>query len=86
MFSVNHVIETHSAQQMREMQYASMKLSELREAARSQGLRGWTALRRDDLREFLINNGARPSTLEPEQVPSTPNINVLLENLRGLES
>ncbi len=39
-----------------------MKISELQEVARSQGLKGWTALRKNDLREFLINNGAKPST------------------------
>ncbi len=65
-----------------------MKLSELREVARSQGLKGWTALRKNDLREFLISNGAkRPSTSRLKQVPSTstPNTNTLLERIRELE-
>ena len=39
-----------------------MGISELREVARSRGLKGWTALRKNDMREFLINNGTKPST------------------------
>ena len=45
-----------------------MKISELQEVARSQGLKGWTALRKNDLREFLINNGAKPSTSRPKHL------------------
>ena len=51
------------------MEYSNMKVSELREVARSRGLKGWTALRKNDLREFLINNGVRkPSTSRPKRV------------------
>ncbi len=46
-----------------------MRISELREVARSRGLKGWTALRKNDLREFLINNGVRkPSTSKPKRL------------------
>ena len=56
-----------------------MKISELREVARNRGLKGWTAVRRNDLREFLINNGVRkPST-------STPASEVLLDRIKKLE-
>ena len=56
-----------------------MKISELREVARNRGLKGWTAVRRSDLREFLINNGVRkPST-------STPASEVLLDRIKKLE-
>jgi hypothetical protein len=52
------------------MEYDNMKILELREVARSRGLKGWTALRKNDLREFLIINGVRkPSTSKPKQVP-----------------
>ncbi len=63
-----------------------MKISELREVARSRGLRGRTALRKNDLKEFLINDSVRkPSTSRPKQVPSTSNTNALLERIRKLE-
>ena len=32
----------------------NMRISELREVARSRGSKGWTALTKNDLREFLI--------------------------------
>ena len=35
------------------MEYDTTKISGLREVARSRGLKGWTALRKNDLREFL---------------------------------
>ena len=61
------------------MELNNMKISELREVARNRGLKGWTAVRRNDLREFLINNGVRkPST-------STPASEVLLDRIKKLE-
>ena len=71
------------------MEYKNMKISELREVARSQGLKGWMALMKNDLREFLINGVREPSTSRPKHVsmaePSTSNTNVLLERIRKLE-
>jgi hypothetical protein len=72
------------------MEYSNMKISELREVVRSRGLKGWMPLRKNDLRQFFISNGAkRPSTSKPKQVPSTststPNTNTLLERIRELE-
>ena len=65
------------------MEYSNMKI--LREVARSQGLKGWTALRKNNLREFLISSGVRPSTLrKPKQVPSTSNTDTLLERFRKI--
>ena len=68
------------------MEYDNMKILELREVARSRGLKGWTALRKNDLREFLIINGVRkPSTSKPKQVPWALNTDALLERTRELE-
>ncbi len=72
-----------------------MKISELRQVARSQGLKSWTALRKNDLRNFLINNGSRPLTSKPKRLsmaehfakqnPPTPSTNASLDRIKKLE-
>ncbi len=77
------------------MEYKNMKLSELREVAKSRGLKGWMALKKNDLREFLINDSVKkpstskpkqiPSTSKPKQIPSISNTDALLERVNKLE-
>ena len=41
--------------------YKNLKVSDLRDIARSQGLRGWSKLRKDDLISFIIGNKEYPT-------------------------
>ncbi len=70
-----------------------MRISEHREVARSRGLNGRTALRKNDQREFLINNGTKPSTSRFKRLSlderfakqSTPASEDLLDRIKKLE-
>ncbi len=63
------------------MELKDMKFSELREVARSRGLKSWTALRKNDLREFLISNGVK----KPTPASEDPSTNTLLNRFKKLE-
>ncbi len=68
------------------MEYSDIKVSERQELVKSRGLKGWAALTKNDLREFLISNGVKkPLTSKPKQVPSTSNTNALLKRIRKLQ-
>ncbi len=41
--------------------YKNLKVSDLRDIARSQGLRGWSKLKKDDLISFIIGNEEYPT-------------------------
>ncbi len=46
--------------------YENLKVSDLRDMARSRGLRGWSKLRKDDLISFIVDNEEYPTDCATE--------------------
>ena len=51
--------------------YKNLKVSDLRDIARSQGFRGWSKLRKDDLISFIIGNDEYPMDRATEDARNT---------------
>lgn len=53
---------------MMDLEFKSLKLSELQALAKEKGLRGWTALRKQQLIEFLERNINRTPSLRTKKM------------------